>query len=171
MTSSWYSKNAMLTIDRIGKTVDIMKHAKNKLTRTDLQTPCVYEDDRPLEELKATEITILKSKVMLDIYPSCRFVAHSSHIHAHTCHILKQMGYGGDANAKERSKHWAVTQKMIMLRITFLCNKTIDRYRTLAKGNFLLFLSWCLYTFVSHVIVALVFLALVTFVTFNSNYT
>ena len=92
MTSSWYSNNAMSTIDRIGKTVDIMKHAKNKLTRTDLQTPCVYEDDRPLDELKATEITILKSKVMLDIYPSCRFVAHSSHIHSHTCHILKQMG-------------------------------------------------------------------------------
>ncbi len=139
MTSSWYSNNAMSTIDHIGKTVDIMKHAKNKLTRTDLQTPCVYEDDRPLDELKATEITILKSKVMLDIYPSCRFVAHSSHIHAHTCHILKQMGYGGDANGKECSKRWAVTQKMIMSRITFLRNKTLDRYRTLAKGNFFFF--------------------------------
>jgi len=79
MTSSWYSNNGMSTIDRdrcIGKTVDVMKHTKNKLTRTDVQTPpCVYEDDRPLEELKATEMTILKGKVTLDIYPTCRFVA------------------------------------------------------------------------------------------------
>jgi len=76
---------------------------------------------------------------MLDIYPSCRFVAHSSHIHAHTCHILKQMGYGGDVNGKECSKRWAVTQKMIMVCITFLHNKTLNRYRTLAKGNFFFF--------------------------------
>jgi len=175
MTSCWYSNNIMSTIDHdrcIGKTVDVMKHAKNKLMHTNVQTPpCVYEDDQPLEELKAMEMTILKTKVTLDIYPTCRFVAHSSHIHSHTCHILKQMGYSGDANAKERSKHWTVTQKMIMSRITFLRNKTLDRYRTLAKGNFLHFLSWCLYAFVSHIIVALVFLALVTFVTNDSNYT
>jgi len=120
----------------------------------------VYEDDWPLEELKAMEMTILKTKVTLDIYPTCRFVAHSSHIHSHTCHILKQMGYGGDANGKERSKCWAVTQKMIMSRITFLCNKTLDRYWSLAKGNFLLFLSLCLYALFLTLLLHLCFLHL-----------
>jgi len=48
---------------------------QNKLMHTDVQTPCVYEDDWPLDKLEATEITILKTKVMLDIYPTCQFVA------------------------------------------------------------------------------------------------
>jgi len=135
MTFDLHSKSDTLTTDRcIGKTVTVTEPVKNKLSHTEC-TSCVYEEDHPLDYLTPTEKTLLQTKVTTDIYPVCWFIAQACHIQSHTCHILKQLGYGGDGNGKERSKRWAVTQKLIMTQITKLRNQMLDRYRLLVRGK------------------------------------
>jgi len=135
MTSDWHSKSGILTTDGcIGKTVAVIKHVKNKQSYME-HTCCEYEEDHPLDCLTPTEKTLLRTKVTTDIYPICWFVAQAHHIDSHTCYILKHLGYGGDGKGRERSKHWAVTQKLIMAQITKLRNRMLDRYRLLARGT------------------------------------
>jgi len=136
MTLDWHSKSSRSTTDQyIGKNVDVVEHVKIKPSHTE-HTSCVYEEDCPLDYLVTLmEKTILQTNVTTDIYPICVFVAQACHIDSHTCHILKQLGYSSDANGKECSKHWAMTQKLIMAHITKLCNQMLYCYQSLATGK------------------------------------
>ena len=52
-----------------------------------------------------------------------------------TCFIFHKIGYGRPDQGKERSKWWACTTKLVIDSITLLRNRTLDRYRSVAKGK------------------------------------
>jgi len=115
---------------------------KNKAA-TDLAPPppppetsktVIFEKDIPLQKLGNIETDVVIKAVTDIIYPTCRFVAQPEHLASAICYLLKKIGYGRPDQDKERTKRWACTTNLVMDTITNLRNRTLDRYRSLAKG-------------------------------------
>ena len=96
----------------------------------------IFDKDIPLQTLGNIETDIVIKAVTDIIYPTCRFVAQQEHLASAICYILKKIGYGRPDQDKERTKRWACTTNLVMETITNLRNRTLERYRSLAKVLF-----------------------------------
>jgi len=101
---------------------------------TESSKTVIFEKDIPLQTLGNIETDVVIKAITDFIYPTCRFVAQPEHLESAICYILKKIGYGRPDQDKERTKRWACTTRLVMDTITNLRNRTLDRYRSLAKG-------------------------------------
>jgi len=105
------------------------------LPTTEMSKTVIFGNDILLQKLRDIETDVVIKAVTDIIYPTCRFVAQPEHLESAICYILKKIGYGRPDQDKERTKRWACTTRLVMDTITNLRNRTLDRYRSLAKGN------------------------------------
>jgi len=106
-----------------------------------------FEIDKPIDVLTDMETDAVIRAVTEYIYPTCPFVAQADHMDLATCFIFGKIGYARPEQGHERTKRWACTTQLIMDTINSLCNKTMDRYRSLGKGTVLLFVIKIIQTF------------------------
>jgi len=92
-----------------------------------------YDKDKPLDKLTPTETTIAIDKVTKDIFPMCHFIMHPNDVDSIIWYILHKLGYDGVNCGQDCYCHWNATQKVVIKMITRLQNRTLDRYRELAK--------------------------------------
>jgi len=118
---------------RVVNKLNLTRVSNKVTTTTNKNVP--YEHEKPLDTLSLTETTIAIQKITKDIFPTCRFIAQPSHADSIVWYILHKLGYIGSDHDKERCRRWHAMRKIVIETITKLCNRTLDRYRELAKGK------------------------------------
>jgi len=113
---------------------NLMSSVPNKVMATTNKN-AQHQKDKPLDTLTQTETTIAIQKITKDIFPTCHFIAQPNHADSITWYILHKLGYDGVNHGQDCSCHWNATGKVVIKMITRLCNRTLDKYRELAKGN------------------------------------
>jgi len=93
-----------------------------------------YDKDKPLDTLTLTETTIAIIKITKDIFPTCRFTLPND-VDSIIWYILHKLGYDGVNRGQDCSRRWNATGKLVNRTITMLRNKTLERYRVMAKGT------------------------------------
>jgi len=123
---------------RVGSTVHVGNATTTKLLSENILSEkkvLRFETNKPINFLTDIETDAVFCIVTEHIYPTCQFVAQVDHMDSATYFIFHKIGYGRPDQGKERSKWWACTTKLVIDSITLLCNRTLDRYRSVAKGK------------------------------------
>jgi len=126
------------TNSRVGSTVHMGNSTTTKLLSENITSEknvLRFETDKPINFLTDIETDAVFCIVTEHIYPTCQFIAQVDHMDSATCFIFHKIGYRRPDQGKERSKWWACTTKLVIDSITLLWNRTLDRYRSVAKGK------------------------------------